>query len=85
MIAKTNEWSEIEAQLRFNNDHPIISWWRIFRVMLTAFWQSYVKQSGWKAGTVGLIESIYQAFSMFVTYSKLWEMQNKHRLMKQNE
>jgi hypothetical protein len=45
--------------------------------MCSAFWRSYIAESGWKAGTVGLIESIYQSFSMFVTYTKLWEKQNK--------
>jgi hypothetical protein len=43
--------------------------------MLTAFIDSYIKQSGWKVGTPGLIESVYQAYSAFVTYAKLWEMQ----------
>lgn len=77
MLSKTIEWSEIEAKLRFDANHPYISWWRIPRVMLTAFIDSYIKQGGWKVGTAGLIESIYQSFSMFITYSKLWELQNK--------
>lgn len=77
MLAKTNQWSEIEAKLRFDAKHPPIVWWRFFRVFLTGFIDSYIVQSGWKVGTAGLIESIYQGFSMFVTYAKLWEMQQK--------
>jgi len=77
MIEKTNEWSKTEAKLRFDTHHPQIVWWRLLRVMLTGFWQSYVSQDGWRAGTVGLIESIYQGYSMFITYAKLWEMQQK--------
>lgn len=77
MIKKTIEWSKIEAQLRFQSGHPKVSWWRFPRVMLTAFFDSYIKQKGWKVGTIGLIESIYQAFSMFITYARLWEMQNR--------
>jgi hypothetical protein len=50
--------------------------------MLTAFLDSYVRQGGFKAGTVGLIESIYQSFSMFITYARLWEMQKKRDLKK---
>ncbi len=76
MVKKTNEWSEIEAQLRFKNNHPRVSWWRIFRVMFTSFWQSYITDGGWQVGTTGLIESIYQSFSTFITYAKLWEKQN---------
>lgn len=75
MLAKTIEWSKTEAQLRLQTDHPKMVWWRFFRVMATAFFDSYVKQGGWKAGVVGLIESIYQVFSMFVTYVRLWELQ----------
>ncbi len=77
MVDKTNEWSDSEAKLRFDDRHPMISWWRLIRVMMTAFFDSFVKQGGWKAGTVGFIESTYQAFSMFITYAKLWELQNK--------
>lgn len=73
MLAKTIEWSKIEAQLRFKANHPKITWWRFLRVLLTAFFDSYIMQRGWKAGVVGLIESIYQAFSMFITYARLWE------------
>lgn len=77
MVAKTIEWSEIEAQLRFKSNHPQMTWWRFLRVMATAFINYYVKQGGWKAGTVGLIESMYQAFSIFITYARLWELQQK--------
>ncbi len=77
MVAKTNEWSDVEARLRLDAHHPPIVRWRLLRVMATAFFDSFIKQGGWRAGTIGLIESIYQAFSMFITYAKLWELQNK--------
>ncbi|HUD20190.1 MAG TPA: glycosyltransferase family 2 protein [Patescibacteria group bacterium] len=77
MVDKTNKWSALEAELRFKSHHPLISWWRLLRVMMTAFFDSFIRQGGWKAGTVGLIESIYQAFSMFITYAKLWELQKR--------
>lgn len=77
MVEKTNEWSDIEAELRIHANHPKMSWWRFLRVMMTAFNDSFFKQQGWKAGTAGWVESIYQAFSMFITYAKLWERQQK--------
>ena len=77
MLEKTNEWSEIEARLRLDSHHPQMIWWRFFRVLLTGFYDSYIRQSGWKAGTAGLVESMYQGFSLFITYAKLWEMQEK--------
>ncbi len=75
MVAKTNEWSLIEAKLRFEHNHPPVVPWRLMRVMVTGFFDSFIHQQGWRAGTVGWIESLYQAFSMFITYAKLWELQ----------
>lgn len=77
MTKKTNEWSEIEAQLRLKQNHPAIVEWRIFRVMCTGFFQSYIKERGITIGVVGLIESMFQGVSMFITYAKLWELQKK--------
>lgn len=75
MVKKTNEWSAFEARFRYDAHHPKIVWWRLLRVMWTGFFKSFVQDGGWKAGTVGWIESIYQGYSMFITYAKLWEMQ----------
>jgi glycosyltransferase involved in cell wall biosynthesis len=78
MLNKTIEWSKIEAELRFDSGHPRMSEWRFFRVMITAFYNSYFKQKGYKVGTAGLIESIFQSYSMFITYARLWELQKNH-------
>lgn len=75
MVEKTNKWSEVEARLRRRVNHPRVVGWRLIRVMLTGFFRSYIREGGWRMGTVGMIESIYQAFSMFITYAKLWEKQ----------
>jgi len=84
MVSKTASWSTAEAYIRFKSQHPPMSWWRFPRVMLTAFIKSYILQGGYKAKTAGLIESIYQAFSIFITYAKLWEMQNKIKNKNEN-
>lgn len=75
MIDKTNEWSSYEAELRLKAGHPLMTPWRFFRVMITAFFSSYTRGKGYKNGSLGVIESIYQSFSMFITYAKLWEKQ----------
>ncbi len=79
MLEKTIQWSAIEAQLRFDANHPKMTWWRFPRVMITAFYDYYITQKGYKVGTAGLIESMYQAFSIFITYARLWELQNKYQ------
>lgn len=78
MLEKTIEWSKIEACLRYKANHPKMTWWRFPRVMLTTFFNYYIKQKGYKAGTAGIVESVYQAFSIFITYARLWELQNKY-------
>ncbi len=78
MLDKTISWSKVEAQLRLDAKHPTMTWWRFPRVMITAFLNSYIKQKGFKAGTAGLIESIYQSFSSFITYARVWELQKEN-------
>lgn len=80
MLTNTNSWSEFEAQARFKANHPEIVWWRIPRMMVSYFWDYYYTQRGYKVGTIGLIESIYQSFSVFVTYAKLWEIQHRNKV-----
>jgi len=75
MVEKTNKWSEYEAQLRYGTNHPKMRPWRFVRVMVTEFMRSYFSGGGYKNGTYGFIESMYQAYSIFITYAKLWEMQ----------
>ncbi|MCX6791872.1 MAG: hypothetical protein NT149_02440, partial [Candidatus Gottesmanbacteria bacterium] len=75
-----NEWSRLEANLRLDAHHPPVVWWRLLRVMTTGFSSSFFAQGGWRAGTMGWIESIYQGFSMFITYAKLWEVQQKQNV-----
>lgn len=82
MLAKTNEWSKYEAELRHSASHPSMNPLRFVRVMFTAFVNSYFKQNGWKNGTYGLIEGMYQAFSIFITYAKLWEMQEEEKMQR---
>ena len=80
MVDKTNKWSDYEAELRFKAHHPEMSWWRFPRVMISEFFKAYIKQGGYKNGTEGMMEGIYQAFSIFITYSKLWELQNRRKV-----
>lgn len=79
MVEKTNDWSEYEAELRVKAGHPKMNVFRFFRVMASGFVRSYISEKGYKNGTAGLIESIYQAFSMFITYAKLWERQQSRK------
>jgi glycosyltransferase involved in cell wall biosynthesis len=75
MVAKTNEWSAIEARLLFKAGHPKMAWWRFISVAAREFWHRGIIKLGFLDGVVGVIEIIYQMFSRMITYAKLWEMQ----------
>lgn len=79
MIEKTNKWSEIEAKLLYNAGHPKMSWWRFFRIIKAEFFYRYIWKLGFLDGTAGAVYAIYQAFSRFITYVKLWEMQKESK------
>lgn len=77
MVEKTNKWSETEARLLFDANHPKMSWWRFIRIMLTELWYRLIIRKSFLDGTEGVTYAIYQMWSKFVTYSKLWEMQTE--------
>lgn len=78
-LNKKLEWSGIEAQERFDTNHPHVTWPRIVKVMLFEFIRRYFLMSGWRDGAVGFITAADESFSMFVIYSRLWEMQNNEK------
>lgn len=79
MMQKTALWAPIEAKLRSESGHPKMSWWRFIRVVKAELLSRFLK-GGWKDGVEGWIEIFYQAFSLFITYVKLWELQRKESL-----
>ncbi len=79
-VLNTLEWSKSEAKMLYDSNHPPMTWWRFPRVMFTEVWQRCIKQGLWRDGTEGWIEIIYQMFSVFMTYERLWEMQRKPSL-----
>lgn len=77
MVRKTLDFSEHEARLRLEANHPPVVWWRLVRVFLSEFYIRIIKLQGWRGGTEGWIDGIFQAFSLFIVYARLWELQRK--------
>lgn len=75
MVEKTNEWSEIEAKLMLEANHPSMNILRFFSAMFRELWFRIVKKKAFLDGTTGIIHGLYQVFSRFVSYAKLWERQ----------
>lgn len=77
MVAKTNKWSEIEARLMFESSHPPMNIPRFLTAMTREFWQRMIVQKAFLDGKEGVVYAMYQVFSRFISYAKLWEMQVK--------
>lgn len=75
MVEKTNEWSEFEADLRHDNKHPEMTVLRFFKLFYQELLTRLIIKKAWKDGVVGIIEAIYQSYSLLITYFKLWERQ----------
>jgi len=86
MVSKTNKWSDIEAKLLYDSQHPPMNLIRFTTAGFREFWFRGIKKLGFLDGTIGIIEIIYQTFSKLITYMKLWELQkiNKNSQMTNN-
>ena len=78
MVVKTNIRSEIEAQLMFEANHPQMNIVRFGSAMFREFWYRFVKNLAFLDGGEGIIMGIYQVYSRFISYAKLWELQIKN-------
>lgn len=80
IVQKSLDWSNIDAKLRLEAGHPKMSGWRFIRIFTSEIWNQGVVRGGFFAGTVGIMDSLLQAFSMYITYIRLWELQQKKPL-----
>ena len=82
MIMKNLEWSKIDAKLRLDAHHPKMSGWRFLRIFITETFHQGIIRKGFFAGTIGVMDSMIQVFSLFTTYVRLWEIQQSQPLDK---
>ena len=75
MVEKTNAWSAIEARLMYESKHPPMNILRFITAVLREFWLRMIRQTAFLDGTVGIIYALYQVYSRFISYAKLWEKQ----------
>lgn len=77
IVLKSLEWSKIDAFLRMESGHPKMSGWRFLRIFITEIFNQAILRRGFFNGTTGMMDSILQAFSMYITYVRLWEFQQE--------
>ena len=79
-MMKALDWSKIDARLRLDSGHPKMSAWRFLRIFKTETFNQLIIRRGLFGGTVGVIDALLQVFSFFITYVRLWEMQQSKSL-----
>ena len=75
VVQKSLAWSKIDANLRLKAGHPKMSVWRFLRIVGTEMFNQGIVRKGFFNGTVGVIDSLLQVFSMYLTYVRLWQLQ----------
>jgi glycosyltransferase involved in cell wall biosynthesis len=76
MVNRTIVFESNEADLLYKAKRKT-SVMIFFRKFLGEFYRRLIKWQGFRDGTIGVIESIYQAFSKTITYIFLYEKQNQ--------
>lgn len=80
MVLKSLNWANIDAKLRLDAGHPPMSGPRFIKILFSEIWNQGVNRRGFFNGTVGVIDSLLQAFSLYITYVKLWQFQRSETL-----
>lgn len=75
IVLKSLAWSKIDARLRLTAKHPKMTGWRFLRILLTESFNQGIRRRGFFGGTVGVVDSMLQVFSLFMTYVRLWQLQ----------
>lgn len=75
IVLKSLEWSKIDAELRLRANHPKMSGWRFLRIFTTEVFNQGIVRKGFFSGTVGIMDCLLQVFSTYMTYIRLWQMQ----------
>jgi len=78
MVIKTNRYSAVEARQFFEGGLPPVTVFTLLRKPIMEFCRRYFCKLGFFDGAIGLLQSLYQSYSVFLSYAKLYELQHKH-------
>jgi len=76
MVEKTLVFEHIESDLLFNANKSV-STPTFFRKFFGELFRRLIQRAGFLDGSVGIIESVYQAYSKTITYLLLYEKKNR--------
>lgn len=77
IINKTNRYSDTESTQFLEGNMKSVTTFTLFRKTSMEIFRRLFLKLGILDGRIGIIQSIYQGFSVFITYAKLYEKQNR--------
>jgi glycosyltransferase involved in cell wall biosynthesis len=80
MLQKTVVFGSLQADEMAEQGHPPVTIRSLAKVVLAETYVRLVRGRGWRDGTAGFIESVYQPFSLFCVHVMLWERQQRPSL-----
>jgi len=78
IVDKTNRYSEKEAQQFLEGNLAPVNSFTLLRKLVMEVTRRGLLQLGILDGGIGLFHSIYQGFSVFISYAKLYQKQSVH-------
>lgn len=78
MVNKTMVFEDIESELLFEAERPVYTL-TFFRKFFGELFRRLILNKGFMDGTIGIIESFYQAYSKTITYLFLYEKYHNKR------
>lgn len=76
-LRKSIEWTDVEANLLLEANHPKVGPLRLIKIILFDFAHRLIFKQAWKDGAEGVVEAMIQSMNRFLVYTRLWEMQQK--------
>ncbi len=80
IVLKSLHWSNFDAKLRLDSKHPKMTGWRFLRIFITETWNQGIKRRGFFNGSIGIMDCLLQTFSLYMSYIRLWELQQPKSL-----
>jgi glycosyltransferase involved in cell wall biosynthesis len=74
MLLKTANFGEVQAR-ELAALTPRVTTSKLFRVLVGEMYSRLLRGRGWRDGFEGVVESLYQPFSLFCVHVMLWERQ----------
>jgi (heptosyl)LPS beta-1,4-glucosyltransferase len=84
-LRKSADWTDVEAHLLLEANHPKVGPLRLLKIVIFDFINRVVFKLAWKDGPEGMIEAMVQTMNRFLVYTRLWELQQKPSLEKRYE